>query len=73
MPAAESRYCVAQVTDQSRDGWRDFCEAHAVNRNALAEVIGYWMADHFLDDLPELVTLWVLQARDLRAQRNRRG
>ena len=72
MPAAEPRYCVAQVTEETRDAWRAFCELHGVDRTALAEVIGAWLADA-PDELPPLLEQWLAQARDLGASRRRRG
>ena len=76
MPAAEPRYCVAQVTEEARDGWRDFCDANGIDRTAFAEVIGMWLDRHHRElpvDLAPLVAEWVEQARDLKNTRRRRG
>lgn len=71
MPAAEPRYCVAQVTEEARDAWRTFCDRHHIDRTAFAEVIGFWLVDS--KELPPLVEQWVRDARDLKNQRRRRG
>ena len=72
MPAAEPRKCIAQVTEETRDAWRDFCDRHQIDRTAFAEVLGLWMAD-----APEPLPQWMQQivddARDLKNQRRRRG
>mgnify|MGYP001613577143 CR=1 FL=1 len=72
MPAAEPRYAIAQVTEECRDAWREFCEVHDVDRTVLAEVIGQWMQD-LSGDLPPLVRQWVSDARELKNARKRRG
>ena len=72
MPAAEPRYCVAQVTEEARDAWRDFCDLHSIDRTALAETIGAWMASSS-QPLPALMERWLADARDLKNQRRRRG
>ena len=69
MPAAEPRFCVAQVSEEARDA---FCDAHSIDRTAFAEVVGDWLAQH-PDELPPLVAKWVRDARDLKNQRRRRG
>lgn len=72
MPAAEPRYCVAQVTEEARDGWRSFCERYDVDRNALGEVMGKRLGE--IDGhLPALLERWVREAKDLKNQRRRRG
>lgn len=72
MPAADARYCVAQVSEEAVDGWRDFCDRHGVDRTALAEVMGAHLAN--MDGkLPPLLARWVTEARDLRNERRRRG
>lgn len=72
MPAAEPRYCVAQVTEEARDGWRTFCEHYGVDRNALAEVMGLRLGE-VGGRLPPVLERWVAEARDLKNQRRRRG
>lgn len=72
MPAAEPRYCVAEVTEEALDGWRDFADRHGVDRTALAEVIGLRLAG-LSDPLPRLLEQWVREARDLKNERRRRG
>ena len=71
MPAAEPRFCVAQVSEEARNAWRTFCDAHSIDRTAFAEVIAMWMAEGH--DLPPLVAQWVTDAQDLKNQRRRRG
>ena len=72
MPAAEPRYCVAEVTEESRDGWRDFCDRHDVDRTALAEVLGLRLAE-LVGQLPPLLDRVVREARALKNERRRRG
>lgn len=72
VPAAEPRFCVAQVTEEARDAWRDFCERQGIDRTALAESIAQWMVNH-PGELPALVQAWIDSARDLGATRRRRG
>lgn len=72
MPAAEPRYCVAQVTEEARDGWRDFCDRYDVDRNALAEVMGFRLGES-TGDLPPLMKRWVREAKALKNERRRRG
>lgn len=71
MPAAEPRYCVAEVTEDARDGWRDFCDRHGIDRTALAEIIGLRLAA-MGDHPPALVERWVREAKELRNDRRRR-
>ena len=72
MPAADVRYTVAQVTEEARDGWRDFCDRHGIDRASLAEVIGLHLAE--VDGgLPPLLERWVTEARELAAERRRRS
>lgn len=71
MPAAEPRYCVAEVTEEARDGWRYFADRHGVDRTALAEVIGLDLGAT-TGPLPRLLERWVEQAKDLKNQRRRR-
>lgn len=72
MPAADPRYGVAQVTEEARDGWRDFCDRYGVDRAALAEVMGLRLGE--LDGpLPRHLERWVREARDLKNERRRRG
>ena len=72
VPAAEPRYCLAQVTEEARDAWRNFCDRHGVDRTAFAEVIGLWLAEDQVPMTPILEQL-IRDARDLRNQRRRRG
>lgn len=72
MPAAEPRYGVAQVTEDARDGWRDFCDRYDVDRTALAEVMGLRLGE-MTGHLPPLLERWVREARELKNQRRRRG
>lgn len=71
VPAADKRFCVAQVSEEAIDGWRAFCDRNHVDRTALCEVIGAWMLDP--TSVPSLVERWLLEARDLKNQRRRRG
>lgn len=72
MPASEPRYCVAEVTEEARDGWRDFSDRFDVDRTALAEVIGLALGD--MDGrLPQILAGWVDEARALKNERRRRG
>ena len=71
MPAAEPKLCVARVSVEARDAWRDFCDRHLVDRSVFAEVIAMWMAEGH--DLPPLVARWIRDAQDLKNQRRRRG
>lgn len=72
MPAAEPRYCVAQVTEETRDAWRNFCERHGIDRTAFVEVIGVWLANA-PDPLPPFIEQMCKEAKDLAAERRRRG
>lgn len=72
MPAAEPRYCVAQVTEETRNAWRDFCDRNHIDRTALAEVIGVLLGTAE-DPLPPWLQACVDDARDLKNQRRRRG
>lgn len=72
MPAAEPRFCLAQVTEETRNAWRDFADLHGIDRTALAEVIGIWLAEAPYP-LPDWVQVFIDQARDLKNQRRRRG
>lgn len=72
MPAADPRYGVAQVTEEALDGWREFCDRNHVDRNALAEVIGLRLGE-MIEPLPRLIERWVVEARELKNERRRRG
>lgn len=72
MPAAEPRYCVAEVTEEARDGWRDFCERHGIDRTVLAEIIGLRLGA-MTGHPPAVVERWVKDAQKLAADRRRRG
>ena len=74
MPAAEPHFCVAQVSEETVDAWRDFCDRYDINRTVLADVIGMWF-QKMLDtgEVPPLMEEWIEQARDLKNQRRRRG
>lgn len=72
MPAMEPRYGVAQVTEESRDGWVDFCDRNNVDRTALAEVMGLRLGE-MSTPLPRLIEQWVREARELKNERRRRG
>lgn len=71
VPAAEMRYGVAQVTEEARDGWRDFADRFSIDRAALAEVIGKHLAN-MTDPLPEPLAAWVVEAKELKNLRRRR-
>lgn len=68
MPAAEPRYCIAQVVEETRDAWRDFCDANAINRTVLADIIGIWLRDAPTPLPPQLAQM-VEDARTLQNQR----
>lgn len=72
MPAADPRYGVAQVSEEARDGWRDFADRYGVDRTALAEVIGLDLGKT-TGPLPPKLARWVEQAKELKNQRRRRG
>lgn len=72
MPAAEPRTCLAQVTPETRDAFRAFCNLHGIDRTAFVEVIGAWLATP-PENLPALVQQWCSDAKDLGASRRRRG
>lgn len=72
MPAAEPRYCVAEVTEEARDGWRDFADRYGVDRTALAEVIGLELGAT-TGPLRAPLREWVSKAKTLKNQRRRRG
>lgn len=72
MPAAEPRYCVAEVTEEALAGWRDFADRHGVDRTVLAEVIGLRLGE-MEAPLPRLLERWVREAHELKNERRRRG
>lgn len=72
MPAADPRYGVANVTEEARDGWRDFCNRYDVDRTVLAEVMGLRLGE-ITGDLPPVLRRWVREAKDLKNQRRKRG
>lgn len=72
MPAAELRYGVAQVTEESLQGWRDFCDRQNIDRTVFCEVIGLRLGE-MGDRLPPMLERWVREARELKNQRRRRG
>lgn len=72
MPASEPRYGVAQVTEDSIDGWRRFCDANDVDRTAFCEVLGL-MLGAMTGPPPPFLRRAVDQAKDLKNQRRRRG
>lgn len=71
MPAAEPRYCVAQVVVETRDAWDRFCKREHINRTVLADVIGLWLDAE--GPIPQALDELVRAARDLQDQRRRRG
>lgn len=75
MPAADPRYGVAQVTIESLDGWRDFCDRHNLDRNAFAEIIGLRLGELAAKNahLPPVLDRWVREAKNLKNERRRRG
>lgn len=72
MPAVEPRYNVAEVTEESRDGWRHFCDRHGINPTVLAEIIGLRLGA-MTGHPPAVVERWVRDAKKLAAERRRRG
>lgn len=72
MPAADPRYGVAQVSEEARDGWRDFADRYGVDRTALAEIIGLELGVT-TGPLPRQLSQWVERAKELKNQRRRRG
>ena len=44
MPVSEVRFPLAQVTEESRDGWRAFTKRYGANPTALAEAMGLYLA-----------------------------
>lgn len=71
MPAADPRYGVANVSEESIEGWRTFCDAHGVDRTALAEVMGLRLGA-MTGHLPPVLDRWVREAKKLAAERRRR-
>lgn len=71
MPAADPRYGVAQVTEESLNGWRAFCDRHHIDRTALCEVLGLRLGE--LDRLPPFLERAVRETQELMDQRRRRG
>jgi hypothetical protein len=73
MPAADRRFHLANVTDESRLGWRQFTRYYGSNTTALAEVIGLYLATF---EPPAKPPKWLLelvrQAEDLEAERRLR-
>ena len=59
------------ISDEARDGWRDFAAVHGTTVTALAEAIGISLAQ--LDDpeaeLPPLLRKTVYEARRISADR----
>lgn len=72
MPAADPRYGVANVSEESIEGWRIFCDAHGVDRNALAEVMGLRLGK-MTGHLPPAIERWVREAKALKNERRKRG
>lgn len=72
MPAADPRYCVAQISEEALEGWRDFCARHRIDRTALAEVIGFYLGETG-DTLSPWLERMVREANDLKSERKRRG
>lgn len=73
MPAADRRYHLANVTPESRDGWRQFARLYGVNVTALAEVLGPYLATFEPPGrLPKWLAELVEEARDLADDRSRR-
>ena len=71
MPAAEPRYTVAQVSDESLQGWISFCDRHSIDRAVLCEVLGLHLGAMGGTPPPWLERV-VRQARDLKNERRRR-
>lgn len=72
MPAAEPRYTVAQVTEESVQGWIAFCDRHSIDRAVLCEVLGLTLGAMTAPPPPWLERI-VKQAQELKNQRRRRG
>lgn len=73
VPVSEFRVPLAQVTEESMDGWRAFTKRYGSNPTALAEVIGLYLATVNGPEPPPLLRRLVKQAIDLEAKRRRRG
>lgn len=71
MPATEPRTCAAEVSDEALAGWDAFVARHRINRNALGEVIGRYLAE-LGDDLPDVLRQWVEAADQLQRDRKSR-
>ena len=65
-------YCVAEVTEESKDAWIAFCDRHNIDRTVLCEVLGFELLA-MGDRLPPSVQRAVDKAKDLKNQRRRRG
>lgn len=73
MPAADRRFNLANVTPESRDGWRSFCRYYGSNPTALAEVIGLYLAEFEPPTrLPRWLAALVAEARELEEERRLR-
>lgn len=73
MPAADRRFHLANVTKDSRDGWRSFTRYYGANVTALAEVLGLHLAQY---EPPAKPPKWlrdlIAQADELEAERRLR-
>lgn len=74
MATSERRHKLAEVTAESRRGWRDFCRNYGGNPTTLAEVIGLHLAT--IDVPPaKLPPLWrqlAAEASELERKRRER-
>lgn len=75
MPTSDRRYKIAEVTAESRQGWRDFCRNYGGNPTTLAEVIGLHLATIEVPraKLPPLWRRLADEAAALEAERRERG
>lgn len=63
---------MAQVTEESVEGWIVFCDRHNVDRAVLCEVLGLTLGA-MTGSPPAWLARVVRQAQDLKNQRRRRG
>lgn len=74
-PAEEpKKYKLAEVTYESRDGWRAFADRAGCTPTSLVEVLGLALAEMSPNDprLGEVIQETVASARRLTAERRRR-
>lgn len=60
------------ISDEARDGWRDFANHHGVSITALAEAIGLGFSTLKDDEVPPRLALAIEEARAIDAERRSR-